>query len=380
MLKNTIVLSLLSLALSGCALFDTFGTDNTPAPAPLPLSSKTTGKVLWTHGVGNGSDGGYLRLSPAYANGLIYTVDASGDVQATNLQGHKVFQHDLHNEARSGVGTNGEVLATVDVKGQLAALNAHTGQLLWRTQAANLVLAAPTVTADTLYIKTIDGTVAAYRNSDGQLLWSYNHPTPALVLRASSPVLVVGQTLYAGFSDGQVVALKADNGNVLWEQTVANPNGVAEIQRIVDIDGQLLMADGLLFAATYQGQVAAVQVATGHLVWQQTVSTYTDMAYVNHQLIVPEADGTVQAFNSRDGHPVWQQKALAWRFLTGAAVLDQQILLGDLQGYVHSLDAASGQYLSRVQPTTKALYSTPLVVGQTVYVQDSAGTLAAFLR
>lgn len=378
MLKQSLTAALLALSLSGCSIFNTFGTDNFPTPAALPASQPSPQLgVVWRTSVGDGSGSDYLRLSPALANGWVYTADVDGTVRATDAQGHKVFRTELGHSGHSGVGTNGSVLAVVDDHAQLYNLSAQNGRILWQAGVSNSVLAAPTVTASTTYVKTIDGTVAAYANLDGKLLWSYSHPGPTLVLRASSSVVVVGNVVYSGFVDGTVVALNAANGDVVWEQTVATPNGASEVERMVDIDANLIVADGVLFAASYQGKIAALQLNNGTVLWRQPISAYAGLVLVDPCVIVVQADGTINAYNRHSGTLVWQQKILAWRFLTGAAAWQHTLLVGDVDGYLHALDANSGTYLSRVQPTKKPIYSTPAAVDSRLYSLDSDGTLAA---
>lgn len=378
LLKRSLYLLLLTGALNGCGVFNTFGTANTPSPAvlpPIPASFHAT--KLWQDNVGIGSDDAYLRLAPAIANGVIYSVDADAKVVATSRTGKTLFTTKLKSTGKSGVGTNGAVVALVDGRAQLFMLDAKTGVVLWHLAAPNQVLAAPTVTADTTYLKTIDGTVAAYRNTDGALLWTYAHGGPPLMLRASSGVVVDGTSLYAAFSDGQAVALDSRSGNLIWEQAVASANGFAEIERMIDIDAKIIIDHGVLFAATYQGKIAALNTHTGAILWQQPLSTYADLALVDNLIIVPAADGSLIAFQRTDGHQVWAQKNLAWRFLTGSAVLDHQLVLGDVEGYLHVVDATSGQYQGRIQPSKNPIYSTPLVDGQQVYSLDSTGKLTA---
>ncbi len=378
LLKRIVCLSILAGTLSGCGILNTFGTDNTPLPASLPTATiATKSTVLWQKSVGDGSDETYLQLNSAYANGVIYSVDNDTKVVATRANGDNVFTMKLKSSGKSGIGTNGSQLALVDGRANLFMLDSQTGKVLWQIPVHNQVLATPVMTADTTYLKTIDGVIAAYRNRDGALLWTYNHGSPTLVLRASSAVLLEGNTLYAGFADGVVVALDSRSGNELWEQVIANPNGFAEIERMIDIDSTLIVSNGVLFAATYQGQLAALNSRNGDILWHKPLSAYVNLALVNNALIVPEADGTLSAFNRLNGDVLWQQKNLSWRFLTGIAVLDHNLVLGDKEGYLHFIAASTGQYLNHIQPTKNPIYSTPLVNQTTVYSLDSAGKLAA---
>jgi outer membrane protein assembly factor BamB len=52
-------------------------------------------------------------------------------------------------------------------------------------------------------------------------------------------------------------------------------------------------------------------------------------------------------------------------------------VVGDLEGYLRWVSARDGRLLGRVRVAKAAVASTPVVVGQTVYVQLDNGTVAA---
>ena len=380
LLNRSLLLVLMVATLSGCGVFNTFGTANTPEPAALPVVNSTLSfDKLWQKNVGDGSDDAFLRLNPVYAHGVIYSVDIDAKVVATDANGKNLFTQKLKTSGHSGIGSNDTRITLVDGRAQLFMLDGLTGKIVWQVPVHNQVLAAPTMSADTTYIKTIDGVIAAYQNSTGALLWTYNHGGPPLMLRMSSAVVLNGTTLYAAFNDGQVVALDARTGNVLWEQIVATANGFAEIERMIDIDAKLVINNGTLYSASYQGSLSALNLQSGKVLWQQPISAYADLAVVDNLVIVPEANGTMKAFNGATGQLAWSQNNLAWRFLTGAVAFNHAIVLSDVQGYVHVVDAKSGQYLGRTQPTKKPIYSLPLVANDHVYSLDSTGKLTGLL-
>ena len=49
-----------------------------------------------------------------------------------------------------------------------------------------------------------------------------------------------------------------DSGLVAWEATIAIPKGRTELERVVDIDAELKLVEGTIYAAAFHGEVAAV--------------------------------------------------------------------------------------------------------------------------
>ena len=99
---------------------------------------------------------------------------------------------------------------------------------------------------------------------DGTRLWVYDRTTPVLTLRGTSSPALVERAAIAGFDNGQVVAIALSNGQPLWEARVAVPRGATELERMVDIDADpVIDRTRTVYAVTYQGQVAALELFSG---------------------------------------------------------------------------------------------------------------------
>src|SRR5207245_6786541 len=108
--------------------------------------------------------------------------------------------------------------------GALFALDLATGALRWSRSAGSSTASSPAVAGNILYIAVIasrrDGPVEkiqARRRSGGGLLWSYTggHLLAGGVIEPSPSV--ANGVVYAPSYDGTVRACAADTGAVLWQ-------------------------------------------------------------------------------------------------------------------------------------------------------------------
>src|SRR5690554_8028164 len=97
---------------------------------------------------------------------------------------------------------------------------------------------------------------------------------PVLTERGTGAPLVLDQLVIIGFATGKVVALDKPLGIPRWEVRLASPDGRSELERLVDIDGQPVFEGGLIYAASYHGNVAAMSMR-GETVWEEEGSSYT---------------------------------------------------------------------------------------------------------
>src|SRR5690606_6924014 len=107
---------------------------------------------------------------------------------------------------------------------------------------------------------------------------SYESTPAVLTLRGTGAPVVTNQLAVAGLSSGKVIALDVQRGIPVWEQRVAVPQGRSELERMVDIDGGLLLSGGTLYVVTYQGQLAALDLMSGRPLWQRQASSYVGVA------------------------------------------------------------------------------------------------------
>ncbi|MCL4168575.1 UNVERIFIED_CONTAM: hypothetical protein GTU68_046383, partial [Idotea baltica] len=212
-------------------------------------------------------------------------------------------------------------------------------------------------------VRSGDNHIYGLDAADGTRKWVYERKVPALSLRSSAGVVVDGGAVYAGFSGGKMAAIRADNGKLLWESTIAIPKGVTEIERIADITSLPVVAGPVVYAVAYQGRVAAVDRVNGKVLWNREISSYTGMHYSDEKLYLSHALGSIYALDSSTGRTFWRQGDLLNRRLTSPVVINNRMVVGDLEGYVHFLDIVDGKFTSRIKVDSQAVMS--IITGQT---------------
>lgn len=314
------------------------------------------------------SDG--QRLYAASPKGRLHAFDAASGAQAWRVD------TGLRLSSSPGVGEGTLVVGTLD--GQVVAFNPESGSERWRAQVSSEVIAAPAVGRGLAVVRAIDGRVFAFSITDGERRWVYDRGTPALTLRGnSSPVLADGLVL-VGYDSGQIVALRGDDGVQLWEQAIAFGEGRSELERMVDIDGELAYDRGEVFAAAFNAQVVGVSLDGGRPLWNRELSSYAGVALSNQTLFVADRDGVLWALDRNSGAALWKQDALQYRWLTTPAVHGSHVVVGDLEGYLHWFDVDSGQPAARQRLDRKPIRATPQVNGDLLYAVSIDGTLGAY--
>jgi outer membrane protein assembly factor BamB len=190
--------------------------------------------------------------------------------------------------------------------------------------------------------------------------------------------MILSDNAIAGFADGKVVAVNLRSGNVAWEARVAIPQGRSEIERIVDIDGSMALQGSELYAASYQGRLAAIDTRSGRRLWQRNVSSVSGVSVGFGNVYVSDDDGTVSAF-LRNGQGVrWQNIDLGFRELSRPTPVNSYVATIDFEGYMHLLSQVDGEIVGRTKVDSSGARADMIARGNRLFVYTNDGTLKAY--
>ena len=164
-------------------------------------------------------------------------------------------------------------------KGMVHALDAETGDTVWRFSADGSVWSAPTVADGVVYFGTLDKTVYAVNLEDGTELWRQS--TEGAVV--ASP-LVSGGRVYIGAFDSTFYALDAKTGDVDWKFTESN----------LWYWAKALALGNTIFAPSLDGNLYALDADTGTRLWtfESEGAIVGTPVFVAGMLAIPVADGS----------------------------------------------------------------------------------------
>ncbi len=367
-------------------------------PTPLTeLEQAIEVETAWVRRVGRGAGEDYLRLPPAVSGEAVYSAERRGRVFALDLSsGRELWRKSLDVVITSGISVFADKLLLATAKGDVIMLGAGDGSEKWRAPVSSEVLSPPQLSEGVVVVRTVDGRIFGIAAQDGRRLWVYDRGVPVLTLRGTSTPAIDSGVVVAGFDGGKMVALTLNEGTPLWETVIATPSGRTELERLVDIDGDPVIANGVVYVATYQGRVAAVRLDSGRLLWARDASSYAGLDLDNSRLYLSTADGEVWALDRASGTTLWAQKQLRHRGLSAPTRYRDYVAVGDLEGYVHWLAAEDGRLVARTRlrdiedifneydppssfearPGSRDVLATPVVADQSLLIMDRRGVLA----
>ena len=372
--KIPFALALLSAALMGCSSNKV--KEVKVKPNPLPKLAQATSLVpVFSQSVSATSAEDPLRLRLDTDNGTIFIVNPKGGVAAykgkQRLWETKVSKHELS----SGVEAADGLVIVGNKKGQLFALDQATGAQTWTAQLSGAIISPALIQTGRVIVVANDGTVFAFDEATGQQAWTYKLANAQFSLRGqAAPISIDPRTIAVATSNGYIYAIDSLTGVPRMQQRVAVSEGRSDIQRLIDIDGDPVLAGQLLVTTSYQGQVTATDLASRRVVWSEDASSLTRPEVYDNKVFVAETRGKLTAYDLATGQQLWQNEQLLNRDLSNPVVLGQNLVVGDLDGVLHLIDPNTGTIVGRSKTSGEVRFLR--VIDNQLYVSTRKGALS----
>ncbi|WP_289097292.1 outer membrane protein assembly factor BamB [uncultured Pseudoalteromonas sp.] len=379
-------LALCIATLTGCSSSD----DEEELVLPEIVNQFET-EVVWQESIGDGVQHYFSRLTPAIHNDVVYVANREGEVEALSLEnGDTLWQTDVREnpafwpwETTESAKLSGGILQAYgkiyvgSEHGYLIALDRETGEIVWRKTMPGEVLAKPAAGDGLIFVNLGSGKLLAVHPDTGEERWSFEQEVPPLTLRGQSSPTVANGGVLLGLETGKLSVLISENGYSAWSAEIASPKGASEFERLVDVDTQALISGPYAYAIAYNGNLAAVDIRSGNVVWKREYSSYRDLSMDSQSIYVVDSDGVVYGLDKTSGIERWSQPALRGWYLTGPTVAGKYLALGDQEGNLHWLDKETGGLVSREDFDSSGFFIEPVVAGDKLILYTRDGEVSA---
>jgi len=340
--KLILSVALVSLFLQGCAL------THPPLPDPDPIENKLDLRTDWRRGVDGGFGESSERFTIVPKGEYIYFTTQTGVVYKLRKDsGSRIDSFDTGFDVSAGIAMNEETVYLGTYDAELVSVSLKDKKVLWKKLLTSEILSEPAQAANKLAVQTADGWLSLLNANTGDTLWRIKEDLPDLTVRGtSSPVIEAGKVI-VGFSSGKIKAFGLLNGQEQWSFEVGKPTGRYEIERLSDVDGRLVIENGIVYATAYNGTVTAVNLSNGRLLWQRSIPSALSVAIQDGVLAVVDLDSRVFGLNALNGSELWSQESLADRDLSSPVFLRDHVAVIDRAGYVSLLNKQNGEVDAR---------------------------------
>ena len=335
-------------------------------------------RTVWSVKVGNGQGKHFNELTPALDGGVIYVASADGIVLAIDKQsGNTLWRVKTGYTISGGVGAGEGLVLFGTENAEVYALDQANGNELWRASVSSEVLSPPQINSGLVALQTIDGKLIGLEASSGERRWIYETSLPDLTIRGTNRPILTSDAVVAGFSNGTLIAVDPDNGSLNWEERIAIPQGRYDIERVIDADGDLFLSGTKVIASSYQGNLMAFDIRSGRPVWGLEASSYQGVDEGFGNIYYANDRSHIIAVRNTSDEIAWQNTDLDLREVTAPKTINNYVVVGDFEGYIHFLSQIDGHFVSRIKVDSDGIRSNLLSDGSILYVFGNSGKLSA---
>lgn len=360
----------------------------------------------WRAKVGDASDRAKLTSPPIVVADRIYVIDAETTVTSFNAEdGEVIWEKELAPDIKErfrirdflrktdpseiGFGggvafDNGKIFVTSGF-GFVAALDALSGDELWRVETSAAVRTPPTAYRGKVYFATNINEFMAIDQETGRTDWTFqSFEETARFLSSASPA-AAGDLVVAPFSSGEIVAFLADSGRVLWNETLAQQARLTALASLNDIAGSPVIDRGLVYVVSHGGQFAAIDIRSGQRVWEASITSLQTPWVAGDFIYVVTVDAELVCLSRNDGGIIWvtelrryekekkKKKRITW---SGPVLAGDNLVLVSSIGEVAKVDPVSGT-LNEVKDIKQDTIIPPIVANEKIYILSEDGRLSA---
>jgi outer membrane protein assembly factor BamB len=234
--------------------------------------------MVWKFGTG-----GIVRSCPSISNEIVYIASDDGFVYAIHAKdGGPAWKTDIGNayphEERVNLGTSPSpsgfdyrqsspvfadgLIYVGSFDGNVYALDANDGKVVWKFKTGAKVRATPTIFNGVVYIGSWDGKSYALEAKTGKPLWYA--PVQGQV---QSTALVVDGMVITASRKASVQALDLQTGELVWEYSYG-PNLWVE-------SSPRLAGDKIIIGSSGSNTILGIDYKTGELAWMFSAGSFT---------------------------------------------------------------------------------------------------------
>jgi outer membrane protein assembly factor BamB len=359
----------------------------------LALSENPT--KVWTASVAGSTNRMRLASAPVVGSGKLFAEGTDGVIvafdKATGARLWTRGEEDMtKDQAPSAFGGGvsyeaGKIYATNGV-GDVKAVNAETGEVLWKVKPAGPLRGSPTIAFGQLFLMTQDNQIISLNINDGSLVWDESGSnTQSGVFGVAAPAAGQG-TIVAGYSSGELSAYRYENGRTLWSDALARTNISTTVGSITDIDADPIIDSGRVYALGQGGRMAAYELVTGQRIWELNLAGISTPAIAGEWIFTLTDDARLLAIARSSGRVRWITQLQRYKdeedkkgpiFWTGPVLAGGHLWVASSRGEMWKISAGEGS-ASLFADIGQPVSLPPLVADGMLYLLDDSGTIHAW--
>ena len=341
------------------------------------FSEEVNVEIIWKKKLSGEIENNYTFLNMFKFGENIYVPSNNKKIHIVSAElGNLNESIDVELDIFSGIVADENLIYFGSKQDTVTAVESSSKNVLWQRVMSSEVMSISRVENELIYVTTNDSKVTAIDTNTGKFIWINSQIPAALSIRGSSTPIIEDDKVYIGFEDGRIVSYNSKNGDIIWQVQLPSTRIETVIDRLNDIDGSMVLDNGVLYAISYQGSIAAIDSFNGQLLWTQEASSINGLASNNNSIFYIDNDGIMKSVDKYTGRQEWEQSQFFKRLIGSPVFFNDFIIANDIENYLHIFDIETGLASGRIKLRNKI--QSIYVEYDSLYVLDNELNLTKY--
>lgn len=351
--------------------------------------------LRWSADIGKGvGRNARITSGPVSGGGLVYTLDGASTITALSNDGATVWSLDITPAGEKSVDGSGGGLSYVNGViyagtgfGELLAINATSGLVLWRRSFEAAIRSTPTSDGRTVFVVTRADVAYAVDAKDGSLDWMIRGATSSTGgLEGGASPAISGRQVVLPFSSGEVIMARTNNGETRWKAGLDSARAATSLTFIGDISGDPVIDGNNVYVSNLAGETVKLNLTSGTRSWTLGVGASDAVWPVGGSVFLVSDHAQLMRVSSSDGSIIWSQQLPQFRKPEkrddmirhyGPVLAGGMMWVAGRDGQLRGFEPEGGQLITSVNIPDGAA-AAPIVMGGVMYILSLNGELHAF--
>ena len=268
---------------------------------------------------------------------------------------------------------NKEILIVADSIAKFYAININSGDLIWMKKNSSPFNSQVKIYKDRFFVIDLNNVLRCYSIEDGSEIWQFKTEKSFIKSTKKLSLLIVDDKIFFNNSLGDISAVDIQTGNMLW-QTPTQSTAIYEDTFSLNTS-DLIASKNLILLSNNKNEFYSLDIKNGSLNWKQKINSSLRPTLVGDLIFTITMEGFLVIVNKKNGNVVrstdifqkYSKKKRKKIVPIGFIVGTNNVYLTTNNGRLFIIDILTGRTTTILKIDNKKI-SRPFVLNQSLFI------------
>ena len=275
---------------------------------------------------------------------------------------------------------NNEVLLVTDNIAKFYAVNINSGELLWKKKNSSPFNSQIKIYKDRFFAVDINNVLRCYSIKDGNEIWQFRTEKSFIKSTKKLSLLIIDNKIIFNNSLGDISAVDIQTGNMIWQKPTQTSSIFEDTFSLMTSD--LIGSKNVILLSNNRNEFYSLDIKDGSLNWKQKINSNLRPTLIGDLIFTITMEGFLVVINNKNGKVIrstdilkkYKKKRKEKFKPIGFIVGVNNIYLTSNNGRLLVIDILTGRTSSILKIDNKKI-SRPFVLDQNLFIIEKSSII-----